>query len=413
MNPIELSPIQMKSTAYPAWYARLVWLLLPLCAVVFIEPAPYEAFMLLACAIAIYHSYMKFSSYMSVPMLFIGIFLVCNMIPLLFVREGLMQSMKYFMVTLYLIISWLFFIGLLNQFKESILKIIFSGYMAAALFATTIGLLAYLHIIPDFGIMLKYDRIMGLFKDPNVFGPFLVPGVVIALHYMVTKPRRTVLLWIGVFIFLIIGVLFSYSRAAWGNCFIACGAYLLFPYKASLKKRLLMLFAVMLTLIPVLVYVISSPSINTMFVDRFAMKKYDDDRFGTQAKALEEVLEKPLGIGPGQSELVYSYATHSLYVRVLTEYGVVGFTVFALFMVFTIYRSFSVACLRGSPYNTYFIVFFACLLGLMFNSFFIDTLHWRHFWLLFAFPWMPHDAIKPHFPRKEGFYENRTNHHTL
>ncbi len=29
------------------------------------------------------------------------------------------------------------------------------------------------------------------------------------------------------------------------------------------------------------------------------------------------------------------------------------------------------------------------LFGVLLNSFVIDTLHWRHFWLLLALPWVP------------------------
>ncbi len=38
--------------------------------------------------------------------------------------------------------------------------------------------------------------------------------------------------------------------------------------------------------------------------------------------------------------------------------------------------------------NLYFVIF-ASLIGLAFNSFFVDTLHWRHFWLLLALAWVP------------------------
>lgn len=387
-----MNSVPMEVSFFPSLYFKMIWFLMPLCAVVFIEPSPYDFVILLAFVIGVYCSYLIFPSYMGLPLLLIGIFLLSNLIPMLFVNDGQLTSIKYFLITFYLFVSWLFFVGLHNRFKEKILKVIFSGYVAAALFSTLIGVLAYLNIIPTFDILTKYGRVTAFFKDPNVFGPFVVPAVVIALHNMVTKRRQMMLFWIPVFIFLAVGVLLSFSRAAWANCFIACTAYLLFPYSVHLKKRLIALLSILIIAAPIMGYVIASPSINSMFVDRFGMKKYDDDRFGTQQKALSQVLESPLGIGPGQSELVYSYATHSLYVRVITEYGIIGFIAFMLFLMITIYRAFYNACLRKSPYHAYFIVFFSCLIGILFNSFFVDTLHWRHFWLLLALPWMPNGS---------------------
>ncbi|WP_165921151.1 O-antigen ligase family protein [Paenibacillus albiflavus] len=384
-----MNSITLEGSAVTPLYAKLIWLLLILCAIVFIEPAPYDLFVLLAFGISLFTGYLRFPAYMGLPVLLIGLFVMSNVPSMLLVSSDQNVSIKYFMVTLYLIVSWLFFAGLNNRFKETVLKVIFSGYLTAAILSTVIGLLAYFHIIPTFGVLIKYGRVTGLFKDPNVFGPFLVPGVVISLHYMVTRYRNNMLIWMISFILLIVGVLLSFSRAAWGNCVLACCLYLLFPYTVSLKKKIVMISAILLIAVPIMSVVITSPNISSMFTDRFGIKKYDEDRFGTQQKALSQVIEHPLGIGPGQSEILFSYATHSLYVRVLIENGIVGFTAYISFILLTIYRAFYNAWRRGSPYHAYFAIFGACLVGIIFNSFFIDTLHWRHFWILLALPWMP------------------------
>src|SRR6201999_418133 len=62
-------------------------------------------------------------------------------------------------------------------------------------------------------------RARALFKDPNVFGPFLVPAILLLMQETL-EPR---LLRSGRFFKLVMtaillcGILFSYSRAAWLN----------------------------------------------------------------------------------------------------------------------------------------------------------------------------------------------------
>src|SRR4029079_17833698 len=58
-----------------------------------------------------------------------------------------------------------------------------------------------------------------LFRDPNVFGPFLIPGALILAEELVRPrllraraPTKALLLFV-----LMLGVLFSYSRGAWLN----------------------------------------------------------------------------------------------------------------------------------------------------------------------------------------------------
>ena len=55
----------------------------------------------------------------------------------------------------------------------------FSGYMFAALFAAVVGIMAYFGWIPWADLFLKYAqmRVSSVFKDANVFGPFLIPAV--------------------------------------------------------------------------------------------------------------------------------------------------------------------------------------------------------------------------------------------
>ena len=82
-------------------------------------------------------------------------------------------------------------------------------------------------------------RAGGVFKDPNVFGPFLVPIAVILLEQQIS-PRLPKLLNLRTpaagccSACSPLGVLFSYSRASWGNYAIAITVMLALP---SVRKR--------------------------------------------------------------------------------------------------------------------------------------------------------------------------------
>ena len=61
--------------------------------------------------------------------------------------------------------------------------------------------------------------------------------------------------------------------------------------------------------------------------ERAALQQYDTERFSAQRTGIDLATQKPLGIGPGQFEVVSPLSTHSIYVRILAEQGVLGFMV--------------------------------------------------------------------------------------
>jgi O-antigen ligase len=104
----------------------------------------------------------------------------------------------------------------------------------------------------------------------------------------------------------------------------------------------------------------------------------------------------PLGIGPGQFEdysidyqksmggaiLILTPSSHNLYLRVLAENGFIGLILIIAalaFMLFALVKS------RKIIYSSDISWIFSCLIGIIVQSFVIDTLHWRHFWILLGF----------------------------
>ena len=134
---------------------------------------------------------------------------------------------------------------------------------------------------------------------------------------------------------LTLGVLFSFSRAAWLN--YALGTTVLLTVLALRRggfRRAITLLAVMLTAGAALIGAVAASSSLTFLEERASLQTYDTQRFGAQLSGVDLATQHPLGIGPGQFELVSPISAHSTYVRALAEEGVLGlFVVLALLLL--------------------------------------------------------------------------------
>jgi hypothetical protein len=371
-------------------YIVLIWFTFALSGWVTIEPAPFDILLIIIFGIAIFSSYLTFHAHLAFPLTFIWIFILQNIVAMYFMRDHY-TGFSYFFITFYLIILWAMIVGLISTFDEKITKIIISGYTTAAIFSALLGITAYFDIIPSAETFMYLGRIKGLFKDPNVFGPFLIPVVLFAIKYFEeASTRKSKYFWIGTIALLTIAVFLSFSRAAWINYVISLGTFCFFWILFSTKKRSLVkrisLITIMLVIFSsLLITIFNNDSINSMFKNRFGLQHYDSERFSTQLTVLNSLESFPLGKGPGQSESITDISPHSLYVRVLGEYGFLGFISIISFIFLTLLRAVYASYQTKA---TIYIICTAAILGLLINSLVIDTLHWRHFWILLAIPWV-------------------------
>jgi hypothetical protein len=74
-------------------------------------------------------------------------------------------------------------------------------------------------------------------------------------------------------------------------------------------------------------------------------------------------------------------------VRVLAEQGVLGFVVLAALLLGTLALGLENAVAGRSTYGIGSAALVAGWCGLLANSFFVDTLHWRHLWVVAALIW--------------------------
>ena len=121
--------------------------------------------------------------------------------------------------------------------------------------------------------------------------------------------------------------------------------------------------------------------------ERARVQTYDSGRFAGQDESLKWAVRYPVGIGPGQFETRAHIAAHSLYARALAEEGIPGLIALLALMLGTLGWAAQNAILGRDTYGVGSAALLGAWCGVLANSFFVDTLHWRHLWLLAALLW--------------------------
>jgi O-antigen ligase len=345
------------------------------------EPAPYDILFFLV--IALFGPTFSWRSYQLLPIVLIVLFIsfhIPAMAAGLSVEPG--RVLFYAFVTFYLSGTAIALMGLPKEAGVFLLR----GYEVAALVSAFLGVLAFLRVPGLEALLWGEARAFAFFKDPNVFGAFLVPAFILALARWEQEGGRR--FWTVLLLYL--GILSSLSRGAWVNVAVSLlGWWFLRP------RRRIWVFVVFVLLIGfTAVYAFVFPE--SLLVERLGLKSYDADRFSTQEQALRLALERPLGYGPGLSEMLLSYAAHNTYVRLLFEVGWMGFGVWLLLMGLSLVWAAYQAFRQRSLWHE---IYFASLLGILVESLVIDTIHWRHLWLLLGLIWAKYASSLPHHPR--------------
>jgi hypothetical protein len=389
--------------------AMLLALLLALSSLVFIEPAPYDV-----CAIAMFvgllFAGMRLPREIHIALVLLGLFLLGNIIAALLAPEPL-ETLRSLSIRIYMVMIWIFIVGVVLLDTKRMLTAFWIGYVIAALVAATWGMLEYFGFI-DNELWQAHLRAKGPFKDPNVFGPFLVPAAIYCIRQLVSAGSARKVVFAIMFFALSFGILLSFSRGAWINSSIAIGLYTLFVLwtAPSLRVRLQWIVGITLLIIVMAAFLggaVSQQVVGERFFQRAVLtQKYDiapDGRLQSQWRALTHSAGDPIGVGPGRSDDEFGLEPHNLYLHVIVEGGWLAARGWRGFLGLTLYRS--IPLFRGPPelLQDFFVVF-ASLAGLLAQSMFIDSTHWRHLWFLAALIWALIIATqRMDSPAKAGF----------
>lgn len=360
-------------------------------SVAFIEPSPHEGLMLLL-TVACVALGVTFDRLLTLPLLLLLTWNVAGMISLLNVA-GKEKTIQYTATSVYLGIAALVFACLLAQNPRRIAAIR-SAYVLTAVIAALCGIAGYFSLFHGAYDLLTYQgRAQGLFKDPNVYGPFLIWPALIVLERKITSHITVKDLAVAGTIML--GLMLSFSRGAWFHLAVSCMVMIAMSFLTAptqkRRMRIVVMTGIGVGLVAALVVVLLSiDSVGAMFKERANLiNSYDvgdGGRFVLQQLALDAVLAFPNGMGPFEFASVHGLQQHNVYLQGLIVYGWVGGMAYILLVLSTLWIGFRASLIR-TPWQPYLITAFGTFVGEVAEGFIIDTDHWRHYFLLLGMIW--------------------------
>jgi len=361
-------------------------------SVAFIEPSPHDVLMgvlAIACVVA----GVRFQRILAVPLTLLLVWNAAGMMALLPVI-GQEKTVQYTATSVYLAIAALLFACIFSQNTMPRLAAMRAAYVLTASIIALAGITGYFSLFPGaHELFAPFDRALGAFKDPNVFGPFLIWPAMFVIYRTLT--RRVGLADLAVAGILLFALLLSFSRGAWfhfavSSFVLVALAFLIAP-GPQVRLRILALSALsLLALAAILAILLSFESIGEMFRERAQfIQSYDvgeGGRFRLQELALSSVLSFPNGMGPFEFARVHGLQQHNVYLQAFLVYGWAGAMAYFVLLLSTLWVGFRTALIR-TPWQPYIVAAFAAFVGEVAEGFVIDSDHWRHFFLLLGMIW--------------------------
>jgi hypothetical protein len=360
-------------------------------SVAFIEPSPHDV-LVGVLAIAALIAGVRLERALVVPLMLLLIWNFAGMLALMHV-PGEEKTIQYTATSVYLAITGLLFACLFAQNTMARLNAMRIAYVATAIIATFVGAAGYFDLFGTGHLFAPLGRALGAFKDPNVFGPFLIWPALFLLYRMIgSGVRFGDVLLAGILLF---GLLLSFSRGAWFHFAVSYVVMVALAFVAAPNARLrLRVLAVSASGIVVLslvfLFLLSFDAIQGMFEERARLiQSYDvgqGGRFLLQELALTAVLNFPYGMGPFEFARVHGLQQHNMYLQAFLVYGWLGAMAYLLLLLSTLVVGLRNA-LVITPWQPYLITAVATFAGEMAEGVVIDTDHWRHFYLLLGMIW--------------------------
>ena len=362
-----------------------------LLGVVNVQPAPVDAVvaLLIATTVATVRTRPNIPAIVGLPLAAFTLLTILSMLNAVDLKRAIsFEGITLYMVILAVWLSW-------ALAKREWMRVGMKMYVVGAAVSAALGPLALYGHLASF---LVYDnsRAMGLFKDPNVYGAFLVPAAILLLDE-IAEPK--LLGWrrrtnIALFAIVSLGVVVSYSRAAWLNYALAV---LTLVFVQSNRRGGLRRAA---RSVGILVgcglagfAMLAATGSLSFLLERSHLQAYDQQRFSNQDVAFSDMFRHVLGFGPGQTEILRPLSTHSTFVRAAFEQGFLGLAMLVLVLLTTLICAIRLARSTVEVNGVGTGALLGIWLGQVVNSFFIDTLHWRHLWVFAALIWCSYSLL--------------------
>jgi len=358
---------------------------------VLFEPAPYELLLAALMGVAFLLG-LRVPKPLLFPLLAVSLFTLGGIIASFWVRD-LGEALIYNAVTFFLGLTTVFFAAIIAQ-DMGRLRLIFRAYVVAALVSSSLGILGYFSV-PGFAVFTRYDRAQGVFADPNVFAPFLIPAILYLLYGVLKRSITKLPLRLAALLLLLLAEFLAFSRGGWGMTLLTGFLFyaLLFINETSVRQRVKYVLVAICGIAGLLVGLIGALQVDAIadiFVQRARLvQDYDGARLGRFARhaiGFEIALSHPLGLGTLEFGRQWGEDEHNVYMRALLSYGWLGFAGWLAFILVPLARSFRLLFLNR-PWQVYLQIAYVVAFGHLFLAWIIDIDHWRHFYLLIGIIW--------------------------
>jgi hypothetical protein len=355
---------------------------------VFIEPSPYEvlsALLVFTCLLARVPFDRKLLPLVILLLLYNlgGAF---SLIPVI----GEEPSRRFVLISFYMAFTAIIFAMIFTTDCVRRSEILRRAYIIAGVCAALAGIVGYFKGID---LLTLYGRARGTFKDPNVYGPFMVLPMLFLLQSFLSRGMR--ILPMAAFLIMAAGLFLSFSRAAWAHMVFSAAmmmALLFFTSSSGWFRARLVAFSVMTTLAVagLLIGLLAVGNVGSVFKERASLNQYYDTgesgRFGNQKKSVGELIERPNGYGPLQFRHHYTNDPHQVYLNAFASYGWLGGLSYLALVLITLVIGLRTVFV-STPWQPYFIAVMSTYTGVALEGLIIDTDHWRHYYLLLGLVW--------------------------
>ncbi|MGL5733964.1 MAG: hypothetical protein ACRCYS_03775, partial [Beijerinckiaceae bacterium] len=198
-------------------------------------------------------------------------------------------SSRYIMTMVFLACTAFYFALQMQDHAVSRLAIIRRATVASALIACVIGLAGYFDVAglgPYFRV--HEGRASATFRDPNVFGSFLILPAIYLLQDLIVGEKRGLLWRTSAFLLVVLLIFLSFSRGSW-IAFAGAVVFLIMMTMLTDQKRqgrvIVMSVIAIIVLVSALAVTLSIDTVREMFLQRAQFtQSYDEGRTGRFGK---------------------------------------------------------------------------------------------------------------------------------
>lgn len=364
-------------------YNALVLITFALIGFVRIEPAPFDLLvtLVMGTGLLIGKISLPSSKYGILVPIGIGGFVLVNLASAFGSFQSVV-SLRFLGITIYMLVLFVFV--RIYTAQPAGLRIVMIGLTISAVINSLFVVLGLVGIKFVAETVDWSVRGVGFFKDPNVFGPFVAMAAFWVIDRLLQPPyrfKRTI--WLATLALLLcFGAFSSLSRAVWlnfalGSCILWIVIFHYAPQK-GIRLMALAFFFVVISL-PFL----QSSLLGDILKTRWQVQGYDIVRFSIQRDGITAGFNHLFGVGPAGWP-----NTHSLYIKTFAEQGIMGLASLLLIIGASVFPLFRYSWKEGERVTIITArVLLAIVAGQLLNSIVIDSIHWRHFWVVLGIAW--------------------------